>query len=136
MAPTSGTALSADAILDYMVKSLPTPPSDAEQKALVKDPYAAIALFSHACMLAVGFRLIGLGEDHKIGRTTVALWVISALTTNRSAIRPSRYSALTRRMGPVFLLRLPLRALAIFDGISGQGEQTWKQGTYICGWLG
>ncbi|EXJ55272.1 hypothetical protein A1O7_08198 [Cladophialophora yegresii CBS 114405] len=66
MAPTSSTVLSADSILDYMVKSLRTPPSDAEQTALIKDPYAAIALFSHACMLAVGFRLIGLGEDHKI----------------------------------------------------------------------
>lgn len=67
MAPTTGTALSADSILDYLVKSLPTPPSDTDQATLVKDPYAAIALFSHACMLAVGFRLIGLGEDHKIG---------------------------------------------------------------------
>ncbi|ETI20828.1 hypothetical protein G647_07170 [Cladophialophora carrionii CBS 160.54] len=66
MAPTPGTALSAESILDYMVKSLRTRPSDAEQTALIKDPYAAIALFSHACMLAVGFRLIGLGEDHKI----------------------------------------------------------------------
>lgn len=67
MAPTSGSALSADSILDYMIKSLPTPSPDSEQNRLVKDPYAAIALFSHACMLAVGFRLIGLGEDHKIG---------------------------------------------------------------------
>ncbi|KIW21386.1 hypothetical protein PV08_01966 [Exophiala spinifera] len=66
MAPASGSALSPDSILDYMVKSLPPPSSDSEQPRLVKDPYAAIALFSHACMLAVGFRLIGLGEDHKI----------------------------------------------------------------------
>ncbi|KIW81951.1 hypothetical protein Z517_04977 [Fonsecaea pedrosoi CBS 271.37] len=66
MAPASVSALSADSILDYMVKSLPTPPSASEQPRLIKDPYAAIALFSHACMLAVGFRLVGLGEDHKI----------------------------------------------------------------------
>lgn len=33
----------------------------------IRDPYDAIALLSHACMLAVGFRLVGLGEDHKIG---------------------------------------------------------------------
>ncbi|OAP64847.1 hypothetical protein AYL99_00819 [Fonsecaea erecta] len=66
MAPASGSALSADSILDYMDKSLPTPPSDSEQSSLIKDPFAAIALFSHACMLAVGFRLVGLGEDHKI----------------------------------------------------------------------
>jgi len=67
MAPSSNTALSADSIIGYMVSSLPTPPADAERTVLVIDPYAAIALFSHACMLAVGFRLIGLGEDHKIG---------------------------------------------------------------------
>jgi hypothetical protein len=68
MAPTPGDALSADSILDHMVKSLPTTqPPNSEEIAVVKDPYAAIALFSHACMLAVGFRLIGLGEDHKIG---------------------------------------------------------------------
>lgn len=61
--PTTQDALGADSILSHMTKSLP--PSDA-QATRVKDPYAAIALFSHACMLAVGFRLIGLGEDHKI----------------------------------------------------------------------
>lgn len=55
-------ALSADSILLYMTKSLP---SSETQTSRVKDPYAAVALFSHACMLAVGFRLIGLGEDHK-----------------------------------------------------------------------
>ncbi len=71
MAPNSGSGLSADSILDYMVKSLPTPPSDAAPSTLVKDVYAAIALFSHACMLAVGFRLVGLGEDHKIGESVV-----------------------------------------------------------------
>ncbi|KAJ9501364.1 hypothetical protein LTR99_004586 [Exophiala xenobiotica] len=66
MAPAAASAMSTDTILDYMVKSLPTSSADNEQTQLVKDPYAAIALFSHACMLAVGFRLIGLGEDHRI----------------------------------------------------------------------
>ena len=46
-----------------MVKSLPAKASGP----VVKDAYAAIGLFAHACMLAVGFRLIGLGEDHKMG---------------------------------------------------------------------
>ncbi len=71
MAPSSATALSADSVLDYMVKSLPSPSSNSESTSLLKDPYAAIALFSHACMLAVGFRLIGLGEDHKIGQCII-----------------------------------------------------------------
>lgn len=64
MAPSTN-ALSPDAILDYMSKSLPAQSNDGP---LLKDPYSAIALFSHACMLAVGFRLIGLGEDDKIGQ--------------------------------------------------------------------
>lgn len=64
---TSDGALKADSLLDYMVKSIPTPPPDSPQQALIKDAFAAIALFSHACMLAVGFRLIGLGEEHKLG---------------------------------------------------------------------
>jgi hypothetical protein len=68
MSPTTG-ALSADSVLDQMIKSLPTPPSDSTQTTLVKDPYAAVALFAHACMMAVGFRLLGLGEDHKIGKS-------------------------------------------------------------------
>jgi hypothetical protein len=30
-------------------------------------PLEALAAFSHACMLAVGFRFLGFGEDHKAG---------------------------------------------------------------------
>lgn len=67
MAPSPTSALSADSILDYMVKSLPER-STEDQTPPFKNAFAAIALFSHACMLAVGFRLIGLGEDHKIGK--------------------------------------------------------------------
>ena len=33
----------------------------------LKNPYEAIALIGHACMVAVGFRLVGLGEDHNLG---------------------------------------------------------------------
>lgn len=65
--PATQNALSADSILSYMTKSLPL--SEAQSSRL-KDSYAAVALFSHACMLAVGFRLIGLGEDHKIEATS------------------------------------------------------------------
>ena len=66
MAPTSTAALSSDSLLSLMSRSLPEQIPDA--KTPIKDSYAAIALFSHACMLAVGFRLIGLGEDHRLGR--------------------------------------------------------------------
>lgn len=57
-APVS--AFSPPSLVSYISRSLPT-------GSRLKDPYAAIAIFSHACMLAVGFRLIGLGEDHRIG---------------------------------------------------------------------
>ena len=63
MAPTSTNALSSAALLEIMRKSLP----QNDSLSIPPNPYAAIALFAHSCMLAVGFRLIGLGEDHKIG---------------------------------------------------------------------
>jgi len=66
MTISSNNALGAESLLNLMVKSLSSKTSD-ESRSAVKDPYAAIGLFIHACMLAVGFRLIGLGEDHKIG---------------------------------------------------------------------
>lgn len=66
MTVSSNNALGADRLLNLMVKSLPARVPD-ESKLVVKDPYAAIALYAHVCMLAVGFRLVGLGEDHKIG---------------------------------------------------------------------
>lgn len=64
MAPATENVLSADSVLGYMSSSLQSP---TDQPQVLKDPYSCIALLSHACMLAVGFRLIGLGEDHKIG---------------------------------------------------------------------
>jgi len=62
MAVNSGNRLSAGSLAAFMSSSLP---KDARPQ--LKNPFDAIALFSHACMIAVGFRLIGLGEDHKIG---------------------------------------------------------------------
>ncbi len=66
MTTSSNSALGAESLLDLMVKSMPAKASDPSSP-VVKDAYAAIALFAHACMRAVGFRLLGLGEDHKIG---------------------------------------------------------------------
>ncbi|KPI39138.1 uncharacterized protein AB675_4545 [Cyphellophora attinorum] len=64
MAPTN-TALSPDSILDLVAKSLPPSSSESDTRIL-KDAYSAIAIFCHSCMLAVGFKLVGLGEGHKI----------------------------------------------------------------------
>jgi hypothetical protein len=58
----SGNVLSAENVANIMLSSLPK-----TSNSQLRNPYDAIALLCHACMLAVGFRLIGLGEDHRIG---------------------------------------------------------------------
>lgn len=52
---------STDNVLDLAIKAL------RDEQPSLKTPYEAIALIGHACMAAVGFRLVGLGEDHTIG---------------------------------------------------------------------
>lgn len=52
---------STDNVLDLAIKAL------RDEQPSLKTPYEAIALIGHACMAAVGFRLVGLGEDHNIG---------------------------------------------------------------------
>jgi len=59
-----GNVLSAHNVAQVMLASLPKSP-----ESQLRDPFDAIALLCHACMLAVGFRLIGLGKDQKIGRS-------------------------------------------------------------------
>lgn len=63
MVPSSSTsgALASDKILNLSATCL----GDGEVN--LKNPYEAVALVGHACMIAVDFRLIGLGEDHRIG---------------------------------------------------------------------
>ena len=63
MSINTANMLSAKNITELMTSSLPKEPDSQ-----LRNPYDAIALLVHACMLAVGFRLIGLGEDHKIGQ--------------------------------------------------------------------
>ncbi len=62
MSINTGNVFSAVNLSEYMYQSLPK-----ESTPQLKDSYDAIALLSHACMLAVGFRLVGLGENHKVG---------------------------------------------------------------------
>lgn len=62
MGVNSGNVFSAVNLSEYMYKSLPKQPN-----LELRNAYDAIALLTHACMLAVGFRLVGLGEDHQIG---------------------------------------------------------------------
>lgn len=56
-----GNVLSA-ASLAYMIRG--SLPKDASPQ--IKTSHEAIALASHASMMAVGFRMVGLGEDHKL----------------------------------------------------------------------
>lgn len=59
-----GNVLSAENVTKIMVQSLPK-----SSEPQIRNPWDAIALLCHACMLAVGFRLIGLGEEHRIGKS-------------------------------------------------------------------
>jgi len=49
-------------ILRLIAESLPS-----DEQPQLKNPQDAIAIFTHACMLSVGFRLVGLSEDDRIG---------------------------------------------------------------------
>lgn len=59
---TTGNPLSAGSLATLMALSLPK-----DVTPQLKNPFDAIALAVHAGMLAVGFRLVGLGEDHRVG---------------------------------------------------------------------
>lgn len=65
MTINSGNIFSALSLSRYMLSSL------SENTPQLRNPLDATALLIHACMLSVGFRLIGLGEDHQIGSRLV-----------------------------------------------------------------
>lgn len=60
-AANTGNLLGSDSLSRVMAASLP---KDASPQ--LKSAYDAVALVSHATMISVGFRLVGLGEDHRI----------------------------------------------------------------------
>ncbi|KAI9930550.1 hypothetical protein ASPWEDRAFT_50803 [Aspergillus wentii DTO 134E9] len=60
-------ALNPDNILGLAVQAVRR---DGEAQPSLKTPYEAIALIGHACMAAIDFRLVGLGEDHRIGNSS------------------------------------------------------------------
>lgn len=59
-----GNVLSADSLASVMASTLPQ-----DKTPHLSVPVDAIALASHAAMLAVGFRLVGLGDDDRIQAT-------------------------------------------------------------------
>lgn len=68
MAGETANALSPDTVLSLAAKALP------QGDGSLKTPSEAVALIGHSCMVAVGFRLLGLGEDHSIRLSLYALF--------------------------------------------------------------
>lgn len=66
MSINSPNVFSAKNVSEHMYSSLPR--GDALE---LRNPFDAVALLTHACMIAVGFRLVGLGENHKIGKALI-----------------------------------------------------------------
>lgn len=62
MATNQNNPLAAPSLSKYIAASLP---KDADPQ--LKSPTDAVAAAVHAGMISVGFRLVGLGEDHRIG---------------------------------------------------------------------
>lgn len=60
----STNTLNSDNVLALAARALR---KDNEGQLSLNTPYEAIALIGHACMKAVDFRLLGLGEEHTIG---------------------------------------------------------------------
>lgn len=63
MAPNATDPLASPSLSRYIASSLPK-----NEIPQLKTPTDAVAIACHAGMLAVGFKLVGLGEDHRIGQ--------------------------------------------------------------------
>lgn len=66
----SMNTLNVDNVLAHAASALRR---DNEGQLSLKTPFEAIALIGHACMKAVDFRLLGLGEEHTIGLREIYL---------------------------------------------------------------
>ncbi|KAJ5924560.1 hypothetical protein N7466_008747 [Penicillium verhagenii] len=92
-------SLSRDNVLDVATRAL------RDDQPSLKTPYEAIALIGHACMAAVDFRLVGLGEDHNIESTETptlpAEWNANSTFTFRYAHEqsPTQYLLRVSRLG-------------------------------------
>lgn len=78
---TRTESLDPERVLDLATKAL------GEGQPSLKTPYEAVALIGHTCMVAVGFRLVGLGEDHNLGELHSAFSQLraSSLTATESS---------------------------------------------------
>ncbi|KAF9171130.1 hypothetical protein BGX20_008089, partial [Mortierella sp. AD010] len=74
---TSNNVLDCDSVLDLLQALLTTSssstatstsePASTTSVTILNSPYEGLAALSHAIMTAVGFRLVGLGEDDSLG---------------------------------------------------------------------
>jgi hypothetical protein len=58
-------SLQQDNVLNLAARAIQP---EGEGQPHLKTSYEAVALIGHACMVAANFRLVGLGEDHTIGK--------------------------------------------------------------------
>lgn len=119
--------LSVDSILKHMADALPTHPKDDSTSDL-SSSYEAIALFCHACMTSVGFRLLGFGEGQKMGELHSPAFCPAA-SDSISRVRVSKtHASITSTMELfVWLAYLPICAFPVFDAVCGQsGSIGWE----------
>lgn len=67
--------LSPQRILQAMADALPTH-KEGDSTSDLSSSAEAVALFAHACMTNVGFRLLGFNEDQKIGNASLSLLLL------------------------------------------------------------
>jgi hypothetical protein len=116
----SSDPLGVESILQHMADALPTHTKD-DTNSDISSSYEAIALFTHACMTAVGFRLLGFGEDQKRG--TLPLHYNEATQTNFDRRRRTSKAISPLVLTMELLLRIaliPLCTPAKFDAICHQ----------------
>ncbi|KAJ0426906.1 PI31 proteasome regulator N-terminal-domain-containing protein [Aspergillus carlsbadensis] len=113
-------SLSSDNVVEIAAQALR---SDATSDFSLKTPYEAVALIGHACMVAVGFRLVGLSEDDTLGSeapTLPAEWNATTTASFRFAHSQSsmQYLLKVSRLGNnavVFALALGDDRTTSFD---------------------
>jgi len=116
-------------VLNIVKASLP---QGLEAAPPLKSPYDAVAIFTHACMLSVGFRLVGLSEDDNLGtinlfnhyRLVTLVLTVCHRNTHR---RLGSETASTKLEHLPWELRLPICALTIVFAIPDKGEPSREQ---------
>ena len=93
----ANSPLSNESILKLMADALPTH-AKGDTNSDLSSSYEAIGLFAHACMVAVGFRLVGFGEDKKLGK--LFFCPFSSNTSFPNISQESECSRLSPRLSP------------------------------------